>query len=51
MPVSDIYLIYTFIYNIAWASISQTKLKKILSKNMQFELYIMKKKKVMRDFF
>ena len=35
--------------NIAWASISQTKLKKILNKNMLFELYFMKKKKIMQD--
>ena len=38
--------------NIAWASIIQTKHNKyLLSKNMLFELYLMKKKKLMQDLF
>ena len=33
--------------NTAWTSTSQTKLKKILSKSMLFELYFMEKRKIM----
>ena len=45
------YVSYTSYGNTAWASTSQNKHKKILSENMLFQLYSMKKKKLMQGPF
>ena len=45
------YVSYMGYGNTAWARTSQNKHKKILGKNMLFQLYFMNKKKLMEDPF